>query len=318
MLKRFLSGYLSFTRKERTGTLVLLFIIILFSVFPLFYPLFIKRKDGNSSTFEKEIARLKAGKDDSSLDLHKRYNSRYSYQSHYNTQPANYNKPVHGELFAFDPNTLPPEGWARLGIRDKTIGTIRKYIAKGGHFYKPEDIGKIWGLHEDEVKRLLPYVRISEVKKENYSAAINDNPIKRIGYKDPGIIVNINTADSSMFMKLKGIGQGLSHRIIAFREKLGGFYKTDQVGETYGLPDSTFKLIRAQLAVDNPQVKQININTATVEELKAHPYIRYYLANAIVQYRTQHGNFPSVEGLKKLTLITNEIYDKLAPYCKTD
>jgi competence protein ComEA len=84
--------------------------------------------------------------------------------------------------------------------------------------------------------------------------------------------------------------------------------------ETYGLPDSTFQKIRTKLVLAKPAVKQIDINTATVDEMKSHPYIRYNLANAFMQYRTQHGNFSSVADIKKIMIITDDIFNKVSPY----
>ena len=66
--------------------------------------------------------------------------------------------------------------------------------------------------------------------------------------------------------------------------------------------------------MSNTPVKKININTASVNEMKSHPYVRYNLANAIFQYRQQHGNFNSAEEIKKILIITDEIYLKIAPY----
>ena len=113
---------------------------------------------------------------------------------------------------------------------------------------------------------------------------------------------------------MPGIGSKLANRIIAFREKLGGFYKVEQVAETYGLPDSVFQKIKEKLVIGNSNVKKMNINNATVDELKVHPYIRYNIANAIVQYRNAHGNFSTVQDLKKIMIITEDIYSKVAPY----
>jgi competence ComEA-like helix-hairpin-helix protein len=61
-------------------------------------------------------------------------------------------------------------------------------------------------------------------------------------------------------------------------------------------------------------VKKININTATIDELKAHPYIKYNLANPIVAYRNEHGSFSKIEDIKKVMAVTEEIYKKIAPY----
>ena len=113
---------------------------------------------------------------------------------------------------------------------------------------------------------------------------------------------------------LPGIGSKLAARIITFREKLGGFYSLDQVGETYGLPDSTFQKIKQWLKLENALVKKININTATVDEMKFHPYIKYSLANPIVAYRNEHGPFSRIEDIKKVMAVTEDVYKKIAPY----
>jgi competence protein ComEA len=87
-----------------------------------------------------------------------------------------------------------------------------------------------------------------------------------------------------------------------------------QVGETFGLPDSTFQLIKSRLQCALVTIQKININTADVNRLKQHPYIRWNVANAIVQYRQQHGAFHSPEDLKQIVLITPELYQKMAAY----
>ena len=87
-----------------------------------------------------------------------------------------------------------------------------------------------------------------------------------------------------------------------------------QVSETFGLPDSTFQKIKQYLKLENAVVRKININTATVDELKVHPYIRYSLANPIIAYRNEHGLFSKVEDIKKVMAVTDDIYNKIVAY----
>src|SRR6185437_7323672 len=212
-------------------------------------------------------------------------------------------------------NTASVADWIRLGIKPHTAQTIQKYISKGGKFYKPEDIKKIYGLKPSDAERLIPYVAIKEAKKESKVYGENKS-FEKAGYGSSHATIqkiDINLADTSQYIALPGIGSKLSKRIIAFREKLGGFYSIDQIGETYLLPDSTFQKIKPYLVVDSTSIKKININNATVDEMKTHPYIRYQVANAIAQYRQQHGKFNSVDEIKKIMIITDEIYSKASP-----
>ena len=126
--------------------------------------------------------------------------------------------------------------------------------------------------------------------------------------------IDVNIADTAAYISLPGIGSKLSQRIIAFRDKLGGFHSINQVGETYLLPDSTFQKIKSRLVISDTTVKQININLASVDEMKAHPYLRYALPMQYFNTAQQHGNFNSVEGIKKIMLITDEVFNKIAPY----
>jgi len=92
----------------------------------------------------------------------------------------------------------------------------------------------------------------------------------------------------------------------------------DQVGETWGLPDSTFRLIRPRLVLASADTRKIPLNTATEEMLQRHPYIRFRLARLIIRYRQEHGPFSEVTDLKRIALVTEELFTKLQPYCSLD
>jgi competence ComEA-like helix-hairpin-helix protein len=229
----------------------------------------------------------------------------------YQYQPNQTKSFAEGELFQFDPNTLSVEGWQKLGLSEKTSKTIDKYRSKGGKFFKPEDIKKIWGMPEGFYERVKDYVVIASLKsnyqQSNFEKPTYTKPEKKV------VVVNINEADTSAFIALPGIGSKLALRIVNFRDKLGGFYSVDQVGEIYGLPDSTFQKIKGLLQLSGP-VKKLNVNTATKDELKIHPYFKWNLANAIVEYRNQHGAFKSLEDLKNIAMIDEATFEKIVHY----
>jgi DNA uptake protein and related DNA-binding proteins len=314
MWKQFVREYLSFTWKERWGTISVVLLILLFTTLSFFYPYFIKKEMADSTAFEKEMARLRidsSGKKNYTKDLENEYYNDYSPGAKYVSRKI--------ETFDFDPNTAAVADWVRLGVREKTAITIQKYISKGGKFYKPEDIKKIWGLSKTDVARLLPYVSIKNIIREYPQYAKKEYPEKSASYTMRVIQkIDVNLADTSAFIALPGIGSKLSKRIISFRDKLGGFHSIEQVGETYLLPDSTFQKIKPYLFTSNSSIKRININTASVDEMKAHPYIKYNMATAIFQYRQQHGNYMNVEQIKKIMIITDEMYQKAAPYLSVE
>lgn len=309
MWKQFVTDYFSFTRKERRGIIVLISLILLFTILPFLYPLIIKEQPIDHTEFRNEIANLKidsSAKKMFSRNLNEEFQNDYSPNNLYSKK---------SELFLFDPNTATVADWVKLGIKEKTAFTIQKYISKGGKFYKPDDIKKIWGLSKSDADRLFPYVSIKTIAKEYPQFERKEYAKNTTSYSPRAIQkVDINLADTTAYIALPGIGSKLSQRIISFREKLGGFHSVDQISETYLLPDSTFQKIKPYLVLNNATVKKININSASVDEMKAHPYIRYHVANAIFQYRTQHGNFNAVDQIKKIMIVTEDIFLKIAPY----
>ena len=57
---------------------------------------------------------------------------------------------------------------------------------------------------------------------------------------------------------------------------------------------------------------KININTASLEELKSLPGVGEVIAKAIIDYREKNGSFTNPEELKNVTRIGDKIYDGLA------
>jgi len=312
MWKQFISDYLSFSKKQRIGTFVILGLVAFFTALPFLFPFFIKPKIYDHSSFEKAIDSLKIKQTDSTDSIENRYPNNRNYKNYTQATANNYeSRQPKGELFYFDPNTATTAEWKKLGLRDKTVATIRNYLTKGGKFYKKEDIGKIWGLHPDEVERLMPYVQI-KLNKPVFEAF--EKTIEKKDLKKTISQVDINLADTAAFIALPGIGSKLSLRIINFRDKLGGFYKVEQIGETFGLTDSTFQKIKPYLKLNPSEFKQININNASIDEMKLHPYIRYAIANSIIQYRNQHGKYAAVGDVKKIMTLTEDMFNKMAPY----
>ena len=312
------ADYFSFTRRDRIAIITLLLIIS--GVF--FLPKTISHVKHSKSTKSdtawiaamKRIEQKEAGSD----QQYKKYDDDNSTAYQYDRPTDKFISKSKGKLFYFDPNTLSTEGWQKLGLRDKTIHTIQNYLSKGGHFKKSEDLQRIYGLFPNEFERIAPYIKIETIDETNSNKSFTDKPLTgnmpAKTYAPRYAILDINLADTTAFISLPGIGSKLAARIVNFRDKLGGFYAVAQVGETFGLPDSTFQKIKQYLKLENTSIKKININTATVDELKLHPYIRWGLANPIIAYRNEHGPFLKVEDLKKVMAVTEEIYNKMAPY----
>ena len=303
--KRFVQDYLTFGKRDRWAALALLVIATAVFGVPKFMGSDNKMAITEDTTLLRAMDTLQKEKETFATQ-----DENISVSFHQPTVDAGFTE---GQLFNFDPNTLPAEGWQNLGLNNRTIKTIINYRSKGGRFYKKEDLKKIWGLSPAFYDRVVNYIAIESARpsySNNYTSTTYATPK---GKRDVSV-VQVNSADTTELIALPGIGSKLAARIVAFRDKLGGFYATEQISETYGLTDSTFQLLKPYLQVDAAAVKKINLNTATKEELRTHPYINWALANAIVEYRAQHGAFKSLEELKNIMLIDEGTFKKITPY----
>ena len=150
--------------------------------------------------------------------------------------------------------------------------------------------------------RLVPYVRISGTEAA-------DDPMQNVS-------IEVNAADSAAFEELYGIGPYRAARIVKYRTQLGGFYSIDQIAEVHGLPDSVFRSIRPHLKVNPALISSIDLNEADYELLQKHPYIHAKIAHAIMGYRNYNGKFESLDQLKTLKPVTDDVYERIRHYLR--
>jgi competence protein ComEA len=134
----------------------------------------------------------------------------------------------------------------------------------------------------------------------------------------PALLVELNTASEEELIKIKGIGEYLAAQIIKYRNRLGGFNSKEQLLEVPKIDSTRYAEISPFIEVNTKAVRKININTASFEQLKQHPYIGYNIALSLINYRTKHGLFNSLEDMKKSALITNQNFPKISYYLCID
>ena len=221
-------------------------------------------------------------------------------------------KVVHA-LFLFNPNSVSEEQAIQLGMTTRQINNIFNYRSKGGVFRKKSDLGKLYAFDSLSYQRLKPYIDLPDsfVRQPKSFAERNHNST----YIRKELIVELNSADSAQLVALRGVGPYSASRILKHRNKLGGFVKTEQLKEVWGISDSMYQVILPQITLNAGIVQKIDINRATVEHLKNHPYVwKFALARAIVNYREQHGAFKTVKDMQDIILLPDTVLLKLEPY----
>ncbi len=205
------------------------------------------------------------------------------------------------EVFNFDPNKTSLDSLMLLGFSQKIAQRIQNYISKGGHFYKKEDVKKIYGISDQLVLDLYPYMMLPD------SGRI---ATKRIIEK-----FDLNNASEIQLKKVQMIGAVLAARIVKYRSLLGGFISKDQLDEVYGLSDEAKDYLKSSTFIGtkfSPQ--KISINRAQEDVLSKHPYISYELAEDIVRFRHINSKIESKKVLVNFKSIDKSNFKKLILY----
>lgn len=227
------------------------------------------------------------------------------------------------KLFNFDPNSTTPEDWKRLGFNSGQIKTIENYLNKGGKFYKPEDLAKIYTISDKQFREIEPFIQIKKQNKPKKSWQTNTKQEEKKEYtewkdyekkKREPLYIDINLADTTELKKLKGIGSWFAKNIVKHREELGGFHSIAQLQEIYNFTPDKLSQIQDEIHLGNSPLNKININTCDAEQLVKHPYLGWSEANSIVKYREQHGDYKTIEDIQKSHLISEELCQKIKPY----
>lgn len=236
---------------------------------------------------------------------------------------------VENEKFNFDPNTITKDSLILLGLSSKTASILINYRNKGGRFRKPEDLQKIYGMdrYYDRISDniiIKKKKQVSEPKTTLFSKLEKKRPDstrlkkarERIAKPSIKTIEKypLNQVDTFQIMMVRGIGEKLSRRILKYRNKLGGFYSTDQLLEVYGLDGPNFKEVQLQFTVDTTLIKKIKINQATEEELKQHPYLGRRKGRIVFLYRRNHYPIKNMTDMKNVRIFKEEQLTQLRPY----
>ncbi|MBQ8969531.1 MAG: helix-hairpin-helix domain-containing protein [Bacteroidaceae bacterium] len=253
--------------------------------------------------------------------------SRQGRSSRYYAVPEN-----EVETFAFDPNTADSTTLLRLGFAPFQVRGIYKYRAMGGRYHVPEDVTHIPGMTNEQWERLAPYVRIgrkyqyvapsSRAKHHSLGAYVAEPsgsaeligkardtvrfPVKLAN----GQCISLNTADTAELKKVPGIGSYYARQIVRYRERLGGYVSLEQLEEIEGMPEG----VSRWLQLDTSQIRRIDVNHATKNQLVRHPYLRVYRAQAIWNHLHNEGPLHSVDDLRPLPDFTEADIERLRPY----
>ena len=209
-------------------------------------------------------------------------------------------------LFQFDPNSVSISELQLLGFSSKQAQAIDNYRRAGAKFKTPADFGRSFVVSDSMLRRLTPYMvfapQIDSVKTETIK---QKNAIKKS---------DLNRADSASLCAIYGIGKTLSHRILEYRQQLGGFVNFDQLHEIYGLNNYAIDEIKKKFFIDSAEIQKIDINFASGKILSKHPYMDYHTVGRVLKFREMKGGWNNIAEMKKDEILLPDEARKLEPY----
>ncbi len=299
-----------FSGSQRAGIMLLIVLIVISFIINYYLP---RCSDDISfvadsadvaefEDFKKSLVSLDSLREKQRFEsLERKYNSFYEEK----------NKEEPCMLFPFDPNVLDSTGFVALGLKPYVASNILKYRRKGGKFRDKESLSRVYGIREEKYRELEPYISLSSgnLQTADVNAAHDD--------KDKVVaIVELNSADTAELMQIKGVGKGYARSIIRFRQQTGGFVQVEQLREIYGMTQEIFERIKPFCAANPTLVNKINVNTASVDKLRAHPYLNFYQARQIYELRRKKGKLTGLSDLKSLSELNDLVLVKIMPYLK--
>ncbi|MDO7848328.1 helix-hairpin-helix domain-containing protein [Hymenobacter sp. M29] len=238
-------------------------------------------------------------------------------------------------LSPFDPNALTAEDWEARGVPHFVAARMVKYGQAAGGFKAKVQMKKMYGLEDSVYQRLAPFMQLpDEAPKRDYAAkrpgpdgkfppfASGDATPSKFPRKPRNLQpFDLNTADTTQLMQIRGIGAGRAKWVVKYRNQLGGYVREDQLDEVFVLrdaPDLRDSLKKYTFVASGFAPKTVNVNTASFDELYLQPYIGKPRARLIVAYRQQHGPFKSVEDLKQMPTLKPADWEKMRPYVRCE
>lgn len=213
------------------------------------------------------------------------------------------NKDVNAfKIYPFNPNFISDYKGYRLGMSVQEIDRLLAFRKQNKYVNSAEDFQKVTGVSDSLLKRIAPYFKFPDWVRNKKGYQINPNG-NNLGFvkKEKIVIKDINLASKEDLIKINGVGEVISLRILDQKEKLGGFVSMEQMKEVWGLSSEVIRNLNQHFAVIKlPILNKIDVNNASLKELSRFYYFKYDLARQIVKTRSMQGDFKSVEDLIKI------------------
>ncbi|MUP46397.1 helix-hairpin-helix domain-containing protein [Gramella sp. BOM4] len=282
---KFLKSHFALSRSQQNGIFLLLLLIIILQVVIFSFDHFISEPE--SDKIDPEIEALVKSLD--SIKSSKKIKK--------------------DTIYPFNPNFITDFKGYQLGMKVEEIDRLLAYRAAGKWVNSKEDFQKVTGVSDSLLNRIAPSFRFPEWVNRSEAAVTRK-------IHEPVIeVADLNAATAEDLMRVRGVGEVLSERIVKYRKSIGGFLDVIQLQDVYGLNEETIGNIQKHFRIiSKPDTNLKNINTIKESELAEMPYFNAVLARKVIQYRNLHEGIRGFEELAQIGGFPSDKIDRIKLY----
>jgi DNA uptake protein ComE-like DNA-binding protein len=206
------------------------------------------------------------------------------------------------KIYPFNPNFITDFKGYKLGMSVAEIDRLIAFRKQNKYVNSPKEFQAVTKVSDSLLNVISPYFKFPDWVKNKKNIGDFENYSKTsFTKKEKIVILDINQATKEDLIKIYGVGEAISLRILKFRESLGGFVSMNQMNDVWGLSPEVIENLNIHFKVSaQPTLKKININNSSIKELSQFPYFNYQLAKQIVTFRSMNGDFKNADDLTKI------------------
>ncbi|TDD98328.1 ComEA family DNA-binding protein [Flavobacterium cellulosilyticum] len=286
-----IQSFFKFSRGQRAGVFLLLFLIVLVQTVYFFFDF---KVQSNKSPEKEKWMSLQI-----QMDSLKKEKQDYV-----------------PKIYPFNPNFITDFKGYKLGMSVQEIDRLLAFRKENKYVNSPEEFQHVTKVSDSLLIAIAPYFKFPDwVKNKKEFKENKKYPFTAFGKNEKIVIIDINQATQEDLIKIKGIGEVISLRILKFKGSLGGFVSMEQMKDVWGLTPEVIESLNTHFKITVlPKVNKIDINNASIKELSQFPYFNYQLAKQIVTFRSMNGDFKNIEDLTKIKGLSIEMANIIALY----
>jgi DNA uptake protein ComE-like DNA-binding protein len=207
------------------------------------------------------------------------------------------------KIYLFNPNFISDYKGYKLGMSIQEIDRLLAYRKENKYVNSVEEFQNVTKVSDSLLNAISPFFKFPNWShnKKTFKNYKNEYIPQSFSKKEKIKVLDINQASQEDFMKIHGIGEALSLRILKQKENLEAFVSMEQMNDVWGLSPEVIIELKKHFQVSAlPKIKKILINDASLKELTQFPYFRYTLAKQIIAFRSMNGNIQNIEDLSKI------------------